>query len=660
MKSKKILLSSMLVVGMINSTFAKDMVKLDNVEIWETEVVSSSLNLDENSIQTKQADHLSDLLRDLPGVDVGGTHSINNRINIRGLQDENLEISIDGAKVQNVNMFHHIGNLLINSDILKKVDVEVGTNSVVSGSLGGAVAFETKDGKDLLEEGKKLGARLSTTYNSNDSLGGSISAYGKVLQNGDFLIYYNHLDKNNWENGKGEEKFGVEGVIKNILLKYGHQLNDENKITLSYDKVIDKGDYAPRPDMGNEFNIIASGGVTFPTQYDRETFSLKHELRLQDTIVDTTLYHNTNLLERTETWVGRSPRPSLIGELSGEVKTVGLSTKAQTNVEAGEILHTLTYGGFFDKQSSDVKWNNTPYGKKEEAISTVFFLEDAIDFGNGLVITPGIRFNGYDFDGSYGKIEDNKFTYGVAAEYALTQDLTLLSSVTTLFKGVEMLEPLAGTTGSVNTNTNLKSETGINKEIGLKYLTNNILGADSLGFMVKYFNTTIDDYINTVWVGYAANMVNSGELDIKGFEASFTYNIGDFSSLVTYSHSSSKFKNTGYSPSREPGDSLSIGVNYRVTPRIELSWDSLFVMEEDNLFYDGRSTYLVKEAYNTHDIALKWRPQNVKRLSIIAGVENIFDEKYYSHTSEHRVARGFATTDYEPGRNVKVSFAYKF
>ncbi len=94
--------------------------KLETVEVWETQVTSSSLNLGSSSIETKQADHLSDLLRDLPGVDVGGTSSINNRIAIRGLEDENLDISIDGAKVSNVNMFHHIGNLLVNPDILKK------------------------------------------------------------------------------------------------------------------------------------------------------------------------------------------------------------------------------------------------------------------------------------------------------------------------------------------------------------------------------------------------------------------------------------------------------------------------------------------------------------------------------------------------------------
>ena len=113
MNKSKILLSSVAALTLLNIQALAESTSLGEIEISTTEVqvVSSSINVGQASIETKQADHLSDLLRDIPGVDVGGTHSINNRINIRGLQDENLDISIDGAKVQNANMFHHIGNL---------------------------------------------------------------------------------------------------------------------------------------------------------------------------------------------------------------------------------------------------------------------------------------------------------------------------------------------------------------------------------------------------------------------------------------------------------------------------------------------------------------------------------------------------------------------
>ncbi|RXJ69119.1 TonB-dependent siderophore receptor [Halarcobacter ebronensis] len=668
MTKSRILLSTIASLAIVSTQlFAQDNVKnVESVDVWDTEVISSSLNLGENSIETKQADHLSDLLRDLPGVDVGGTHSINNRINIRGLQDENLDITLDGAKIQNANMFHHIGNLLINPDILKRANIQVGTNSVVNGSLGGSVAFETKDGKDMLTDGKNYGARISTTYESNDSLGGSLSAYGKVFENADFLIYHNYLNKNNWKDGNGTETFGVDGEVNNTLIKFGVNLTDNQRLSLSYDTLKDEGDYAPRPDFGREYNEARTGLDTFPTEYTRETIILKHELDLDDKLfLTTSIYSNENELERYEGPLssGAAVRPgaglpagtsNLEGLLVGKVKTEGINSKAQSFIETGSISHRLTYGGLYDKQTSKVTWEGKKYGDNEEAKSLAFYIEDAIDFNNGLIVTPGIRYNNYDFDGSYGKMDDSEVTYGLATEYNVNEDLTLFASVTTLFKGVEMVDVLASNRAVVADNTNLKSETGINKEIGFKYIKNNILGADTIGVSFTYFNTTIDDYI----FQDTSVMSNMGELDIKGFEANLAYNKGNFNSLLTYSHSSSNFERTGEPLIEEPGDSISLGIDYKLTPRLDLSWESLFVLKEDDV---PSGAYQEKKAYDVHDVALKWRPEGVKDLTVIAGVENIFDKAYSSHISENRYFAGYGyTTDYEPGRNFKITLAYKF
>ncbi|MEI8642095.1 TonB-dependent receptor plug domain-containing protein [Pseudoalteromonas sp. Hal099] len=97
----------------------------ETIEVWGTTITNDSLLQDD--IERKQANHLSDLLRDQAGIDVGGSHSIVQGINIRGVDDLDLNITVDGIS-QNNNMFHHSGNLLINADILKAVDIKVGTN----------------------------------------------------------------------------------------------------------------------------------------------------------------------------------------------------------------------------------------------------------------------------------------------------------------------------------------------------------------------------------------------------------------------------------------------------------------------------------------------------------------------------------------------------
>ena len=52
---------------------------------------------------------------------------------MRGVSDRGLNITIDGAK-QNGNTFHHNADLLIDPDLIKAIDVEVGSRSVVNGS----------------------------------------------------------------------------------------------------------------------------------------------------------------------------------------------------------------------------------------------------------------------------------------------------------------------------------------------------------------------------------------------------------------------------------------------------------------------------------------------------------------------------------------------
>lgn len=658
MKHKKIILSSFVAMSLAINASANETTQLEEVNVWETQVISSSLNLGENAIETKQADHLSDLLRDLPGVEVGGSHSINNRINIRGLQDEDLNITLDGAKIQNVNMFHHIGNLLINPDILKKADIQVGTNSVTTSGLGGSVAFETKDGRDMLEKDKDFGARISSTYNSNNSVGGSLTGYGKVSNDVDFLLYHNYLNKNNWKDGKGNKGFGADGKIQNSLVKLGYNLSDTQRVAISYDILKDKGDYFPRPDMGANANAALTGlGKTFDTEYTRETITLKHELMLGDKLIlDTSVYSNDNELQRLENWIGgpRSPRPDFVGTLKGNVKTIGINTKAQSNIELANTLNTFTYGATYDEQTSEVTWNSSKYGKDEEAKELALFAEDAIDFNNGIIITPGVRYTNYKLDSSYGNINDNQFTYGLATEYALTDTITLLASGTTLYKGVPMVDVLASDRTVMTQRGDLKAETGINKEIGFTYMNDNVLNADKVGFSFKYFRTDINDVIQS-WDGNTPVVFNNGDLAIKGFETSFKVIKGDVTGLVTLSKSDTEFSATKKASNYEQGDKVTLGLNYKITRELETSWNSIFMKGSG----DGIKS-LEKPGYGVHDVSFKYTPIAFKNLSVIAGVDNIFDKEYIAPTSRNDYARGIFLGDYEPGRNYKVTVAYKF
>lgn len=654
--NRKILLSSIasLAIFSLNAN-AQDTKKINSVDVWETEIVSSSLNLGKDSIETKQADHLSDLLRGLPGVDVGGSHSMNNKIIIRGIKDEDINITIDGAKQPNVDMFHHQSTLKVNPDILKKVNIEVGANSVVHGELGGSIEFETKDGKDFLENGEKVGAIVSTKYNSNDSVGASLATYGKITDNSDFFIYYDQIENENWKTGDGTKEKGREGTIKNLLLKYGIDLDDTQRVSFSYDRLEDEGDYHPRPNFStavNEAINVARGApadLIHPTEYIRNTYTLKHTVdKGENLLINSSLYFNEMDLTRHES--NSNGRGDVFNAV---VENKGFSTKAQSNIDYGKTLNTFTYGFSYDVQTSEVTTDGDAYGDDEESKTFALFIEDTIDFNNGLILTPGIRATKYKLDGVVADVSEKKITYSLAAEYAVTDSLSLLASHTTLFKGAPMQEVFASyRTRATTQNSNIKSETGYNNEVGFKYIKDNVLGADNIGILTKYYVTKINDDIG---FDNTYKMVNLGDTKTKGIEASFAYNLNDFNALFTYSRMDSEVLYTGEALEQETGDTFTLGLNYQATPEVGLSWQSIFVKDENDV------KDIEKEGYHVHDLAVKYTPKSIKGLKVIAGIDNIFDKAYASHSSFQGDLRAFGdATDYEPGRNFKVTLSYKF
>ncbi|WP_083704762.1 TonB-dependent receptor domain-containing protein [Motiliproteus sp. MSK22-1] len=643
-----------LAISMANQVWATEVSEGEPVQIWGTAVNNSSLMLDDADIELKQADHLSDLLRDQPGVDIGGAHSLNQRINIRGFQDLDLEVTIDGAR-QNNFMYHHAGNLLINADILKAVDIQVGTNSVLNGGLAGGVAFETKDAKDLLEPGKKFGARIHASYANNDYHSYSFSGYGQLTDTLDVLAYINGVTRNNPEDGSAQETLGNDGDIKNGLLKFGFAVNDENRIEFGYDKYADEGNYAPRPDMGVATNASISGARVYPTEFDRETRTLTYELDKGDTIsLRATLYQNTMTLWRNYLSDGSS-RPVAHTIREGESEHVGLNLLAETVMDQGELTHTLRYGTEIYNQKTLVKFDGIKFGR-EEADSAALFIEDVISFSNGLTVTPGIRYNRYKLDTAANDRTFTDTTWGLAAEYPLTDFVTVRASSTQLFKGPNLSEVFTGAGAKALTvNPDLEASTGVNHEVGISYQRRGIAGLDRLNASFTLYTGEIENYIDDE--GNSGSLENVGDYDMDGYEAAIALSKGNFDARLSYAHSESENQQTGTPLGRQVGDSIAVGLDYRIPEQgVTLNWTALVTLEEE--FYD-------KPEYDVHSISARWTPAAIEGLTLTAGIENVFDEYYTSHASRigdanHPVFGALHLNDYEPGRNIKLSASYAF
>ena len=108
---------------------------------------------------------LQDEFKSQPTIQVGSSLPVSQKIYVNGVEENNLNVTIDGAR-QNNRIFHHSATTYIDPELLRAVRVDPGVAPADAGpgAKAGAIAFETKDVDDLLPEGRSVGGRVSGEF----------------------------------------------------------------------------------------------------------------------------------------------------------------------------------------------------------------------------------------------------------------------------------------------------------------------------------------------------------------------------------------------------------------------------------------------------------------------------------------------------------------
>ncbi|UNK04587.1 TonB-dependent receptor [Psychrobacter raelei] len=613
----------------------------------------------------QQASHLSDFLEVVPGVSVGGTSSVNQRIRVRSLDDTNLKVSIDGARQEGA-LFYHMGDVTIDPDLLKQTEVAVGNNSVTLGNdaLGGAVAFKTVDAADLLKPGQKIGAKLHAGYASNnDEVLTSATVFAAPAENVDLLAYYGKRDVESGEDGDGRELF-EDSKGENILLKAGATIADDHRIGASFSRTEKKGIFPFRPDFPSRPED------PIPQQVKRDTYNVDYGFNPANPLIDV----SANAYQ-TKTQILRDSDGKAGYEFDAEVKTTGAKVENISMIESRVGNHKLIAGVEHYKKESAMS-RDFAKASNDEAKNTSVYLEDQWHLDK-LTLTPGVRYDRYESPKfvSDGKTYNN-VVGALAASYEIAPNTQVFASYTQLFNGPDLSQTIFNSDGA-NTfvNRGLKPEEGDNSEVGISTVLRGLtLDNDALQLSAKYFKTNIENYLQFVRTGggregldcntgrpggNCQGSVNSDEdYEIKGVELAANYTTNNFGMELSYSRARSEGDKTGNSiPSvsggtADSGDRYMVNLNYDPTNELGLGWRSTYVASiTDN---NG----ITKPSYDVHDVYMSYAPRQFKDIKATLGVYNIFDETYANHSS--RLSDSDAATDFEPGRNIKASLTYQF
>jgi len=610
-------------------------------------------------LEKVQANDLADIFRSLPAVSVGGSLGLAQKIYIRGMEDTLLNITVDGAP-QTSTMFHHMGRVSIDPELLKEVEIQAGAGEATSGAgaIGGAIRFKTKDVSDLLAADEEFGGSVKLGVFSNDGYRTSASLYGNLTENWGVLGNYTYTDRDNMEDGDSNEVMGTGSEQSLAFIKLNGELSDSQTLSVSYENRHEEGDFAQRPNWNP-----AEGAVLFPIETDRETIVVNHTLHTSELVnLETSFYHTTADVEQdvTTRW----------GIFGGETQSLGFDIRNTSDLSS----HSITYGVEYrqDKVSAGSREADAGETIKEKGTVVGFYGQDHWQVSQELLLSFGLRYDQYDldqvtFDNS---VDSDGISANIGLNYDINDNLQFNLGYAQAMRGKEIGDSF--TIESAIIDPAIEAEQVENTEIGLSYHDEHWHVTGSV------YRSEIDDVIYDQ-LGQGIYYENIGSLKTNGVELKAAYSIDGLEVVASYSNNDVELNGDtveGYEHiglANERGDTWGLNVNYSVADNLEMGWSFAHVQSLNNIEVLQRAVaigwidevhYIDKESYQTHDIYVQWQPLDSDALTVNFAVQNLFDEQYRDHSSvgDYSTVPGWGIVGglYESGRDVRLSLSYQF
>ena len=657
-----------------------------NVELDLINVKSNSI--DEFSIQNKNTTSTRDILRNLPSIYLGGTNNLNQKIFMRGMSDRAVNISIDGAR-QVGNNWHHAADLVVDTDILKAIEINTDNLNIISSSLAGSVKFNTLNALDLLEANEHLGAKIKTSFASNNKeWQKSLQTYGKSDNGLHLLAYINHKNHSFSKDALKHES-GGKGNNLSYLLKGGYT-KDEHNLNISYENVEYKGDYPLVPEWAGSVaydyyqgaNLISAGTRAFDLinqEMRRNTFVLDYNYDLDEYINLNFKTYYTNRVLELDNWKQKNLlKEDVLEYLKGGVKTYGLYLDNKSELKTFDISHLFTYGLEYFNTQSYVKNNYYKYNlSKDIAIYEKFtpasndisqtlsvFLQDKMSLGDFDLIL-GTKFNNYKINTIANLNQDrikhnfNSIDYAARLKYNFSKDFSIYAGYSKISKGIDPLEMivLRENRAKLKTNEDLKFESGYGYEFGLDYLKE--INDFTMGASAKYYNRFYKNLIReeTKRIGEAGGYytrLNGGKYNIYGVDLEAIFSYKQFKSRLGYSRARTydekdSLVRAGYALAySDAGDKYTLNLEYLYQNFI-FGYDLIYF---SSILVDD----YIKPAYAKHDFYVNYEVN--KNLDLGFSINNIFNKLYFSHYK--RSYKSAKSADWEAGRDFRFSISYRF
>jgi hemoglobin/transferrin/lactoferrin receptor protein len=593
---------------------------------------------------------LSELFVAEPTIAVGSSIPMSQKVYVNGIEENNLAITIDGAR-QNNKVFHHNTTTLIDPALLKaaRVDPGVAPADAGPGALGGALAYETKDASDLLAEDDTFGGRYKFEYDSNgDIFSNSLTLYGRA-GGFEYLGFAKVANGDVREDGNGDDIIGSGTDLLSGLGKLAYEAQSGDRIELSYERVVDDELRPYRANIGTIFggrplpaerpydlqrtNIVLSYSDTSPTAMWNPTVRLAYS--------GTELVNNESDLSTNSITQGETV--SLNGELSNRFA-----------LSWGE----LNAGLDFYSDTADLDYLALASGAREtpeEKLTNIgIFAQARMELSSKARLSLGARADFQDFEGTDGsKQSESGVSTNISGEYDISDALTVSAGYSHVWGGLELAENYILNASWDYSASEIKEATADNLYIAANYAIG--------GWIVdgKVFATDIDNARAASWGGGPAL---SADVQARGFELGLGtawengFFRAGFARIDTEINGRSADSYVGNYLTMPMGDFLTFQVAHRLNNGVLLGGDVQLAFDFDDTYISDTGERGPEiDGYTVANVFAEYTPKRMDNLTLRAEVNNLFDQQYTNRATYGQEFVGAVEPLNEPGRSLRVS-----
>ena len=610
--------------------------------------------VDMDEIAAKGANNVAEALKFLPGVFVQNVGKGESHVSIRGFEQRQVKVLIDGVPARE-NYFGTVDLSMLPADAISKITITKGASSVLYGSntMGGVINIITKKGGSTPQTNFTTSFGDYGTENYSLSHGGSSGSLNYWLAGGyqrsDGFRLSGDFDETDPNVGIGtsyNEDGGKRDLSdyskKNFDMKVGYDPGTDSSVYLSFDYVDnDKG----MPTFFNRYwayhkweqwqlNLVGEHRFNDSVKIKSRLFYVKHDDGITDVSWDEA--HTTS----GKKWFEKSYYDD--ASIGGEVQaTVDLAKWHTLRVGVNYMEDNHKEGNYLSDDcwnvlqgSSDVGWEpETEYTAHTYTVA----VEDEFDLSEQFFMVIGMSYDAFKPTKTADQPEPGQmdvFNPQVGAVYKISEATTLHASVGKKTRFPALKELYSTLSGG---NPDLEPERTIAYEVGASHMFSKKISGD-----LAFFYHDINDLINTIKIERQKVYINIDEAVIYGVEADLTMTLSpELDAAINYTYLSTVDKsNNDRDLEGRPRHRVNFSLAYRfpfgLTADMQASYTNRQYWENDAYKWEKLPDYFLLNAKLTQKLK---KIGNMDSELFLQG-SNLLDKDYYE------------TNGPEPGLNV--------